>query len=340
MRIVIDGFGGDNVPLEPMKAAAAAVAEYGVEMIITGDCEKMKQCAEQNNINLEGITFYQADSVIPMDEEPTKILKVYSDCSMAVGLKLVADGEADAMVSAGSTGALLAGATFIVKRSKGIKRPVIATLIPTGGKRKFYLLIDSGANSDCRPEMLNQFAVMGTAYHKRILKSENPEVALVNIGVEEHKGCELQQQSYKLLKENSCINFIGNVEARELPNGGCDIAVCDGFTGNIVLKLTEGFAAFFTGVLKNIFYTNAATKAAYLLVSKPIKVFRKSMDSKEQGGAPILGVKKPVIKAHGNSDAKAFKNAIRQAKYCIEQDVCGEIERGVAQLKAEETADA
>jgi len=340
MRIVIDGFGGDHAPLEPMKGAAQAVAELGVEMVVVGDSEKLENCAKENNIPLEGITIKHADSVIPVDEEPTKILKAYSDCSMAVGLKMVADGEADAFVSAGSTGALLAGGTFIVKRSKGIKRPVIATLVPTGGGKKFYLLIDSGANSDCRPEMLAQFAVMGTAYHKNMMGSTNPEVALINIGTEEHKGCELQQQSYQILKGMDNINFVGNIEARQLPLGGCDVAVCDGFTGNVVLKLTEGFSAYFTGVLKNVFYSNAATKMAYLLVKKQIAAFKKSVDYKEYGGAPILGVKKPVIKAHGSSDAKAFKNAIRQAKYCVEKNVCGEIESGVAQLKAGDEANA
>lgn len=334
MKIVIDGFGGDLAPLEPLKGAEWAVKELGVEMIVTGDEKKLRECAEKNNISLENITIVNAERVIPVDEEPTRILKEYSDCSMAVGLKIVADGGADAFVSAGSTGALLAGATFIVKRAKGIKRPAIGTLIPTGGKRGFYLLVDCGANSDCRPEMLTQFAVMGTVYHKKLLGSTAPEVGLVNIGTEEHKGAQLQQESYPLLKSTTCINFIGNVEARELPNGGCDVAVCDGFTGNIVLKLSEGFAKFFGGALKGIFKKNMLTKLAVALVMGEVKEFKKSFDYKEHGGAPILGTKKPVIKAHGSSDAKAFKNAIRQAKSCVEGDVCGEIESGVAKLKA------
>ena len=340
MKIVIDGFGGDHAPLEPLKGAEWAVKELGVEMIITGDEEKIRECAEQNNVSLENITIVNAPKVIPVDEEPTRIIKDYSDCSMAVGLKLVADDEADAFVSAGSTGALLAGGTFIVKRAKGIKRPAIGTLIPTGGKKGFYLLVDCGANSDCRPEMLTQFAVMGTVYHQKLMGSTAPEVGLVNIGTEEHKGAELQQLSYPLLKNTKCINFIGNVEARELPNGGCDVAVCDGFTGNIILKLSEGFGSFFGGVLKGIFKTNILTKIAAALVMKQVKEFKKSLDYKEHGGAPILGTKKPVIKAHGSSDAKAFKNAIRQAKNCVETDVCGEIERGVARLKSGEEENA
>ncbi len=334
MNIVIDGFGGDHVPLEPLRGAAAAVAELGVSVTVTGDETKLRECAKSNNISLENITIVHAPTVIPVDEEPTKILKAYADCSMAVALGLVAEGKADAVVSAGSTGALLAGATFIVKRAKGIKRPAIGTLVPTAGG-KFYLLVDAGANHDCRPEMLCQFAVMGTAYYEKMMGVASPRVGLINIGTEEHKGTELQQQTYAMLKTADALNFVGNVEARELPNDGCDVAVCDGFTGNIILKLTEGFAAFFGGVLKGVFMANVATKLGALLVSKQIRTFKRSMDYKEYGGAPILGTAKPVLKAHGSSDAKAFKNAIRQAKFCVERDVCQSIEQGVARLKSE-----
>ena len=335
MNIVIDGFGGDHAPLEPLRGAAAAVAELGISVTVTGDKQKLEDCAKQNGISLANITFVDAPKVIPVDEEPTKILKEYSDCSMAAALKLVADGTCDAVVSAGSTGALLAGAAFIVKRTKGVKRPAIGTLVPMKGK-KFYLLVDAGANSDCRPEMLVQFAIMGTAYYQKILGVESPRVGLINIGTEEHKGTELQQQALALLKEVPQLNFIGNVEARSLPIDGCDVAVCDGFTGNIVLKLTEGFAAFFGGALKEIFFANTATKIGALLVKKQLGDFKRAIDYKEYGGAPILGTTKPVIKAHGSSDAKAFKNAIRQAKFCVERDVCGEIAQGIAQIKSTE----
>lgn len=335
MNIAIDGFGGDHVPLEPLRGAAAAVAELGVSVTVTGDEEKLRACAKENNISLKSITFVHAPTIIPVDEEPTRILKDYSDCSMAVALKLVADGKADAVVSAGSTGALLAGATFIVKRAKGIKRPAIGALVPMSGGR-FYLLVDAGANHDCRAEMLCQFAVMGTAYYEKIVGVKSPRVGIINIGTEEHKGTELQRQTYALLKNAEALNFIGNVEARELPNGGCDVAVCDGFTGNVILKLSEGFATFFSGVLKGVFMDNIATKLGALLVSKQLSAFKRSMDYKEYGGAPILGATKPVVKAHGSSDAKAFKNAIRQAKFCVERDVCQEIEQGVARLKSEE----
>lgn len=335
MNIVIDGFGGDHAPLEPLRGAATAVAELGVSVTVTGDEAKLRECAKSNNISLDNINFVHAPTVIPVDEEPTKILKAYADCSLAVALRLVAQGKADAIVSAGSTGALLAGATFIVKRIKGVKRPAIGTLVPMGDG-KFYLLVDAGANHDCRPEMLCQFAVMGTAYYEKIMGVASPRVGLINIGTEEHKGTDLQQQAYAMLKTTDAINFVGNIEARELPNRGCDVAVCDGFTGNVILKLTEGFASFFGNVLKGIFTANVATKLGALFVSKQIRAFKRSIDYKEYGGAPILGTAKPVIKAHGSSDAKAFKNAIRQAKFCVERDICQSIEQGVARLKSEE----
>jgi len=330
MKIIIDGFGGDLAPLAPLQAAAAAVRELGVSMAVTGDRDKLTACAAENGISLEGVELIDAPQVMPIEEEPTAILKAYADSSMAVGLRAVSAGEGDAFVSAGSTGALIVGATFLVKRIRGIKRPVLGTPIPTKGG--FYLLADSGANHDCRPEMLVQFAIMGTAYQKAVRGLENPRVGLVNIGTEENKGTDLQVQALPLLGA-APVNFIGNVEARELPLGGCDVAVCDGFTGNVVLKLTEGMAKFFSDALREIFYTSALTKAAALCIKKPFGEFKKSLDYREQGGVPILGVRCPVIKAHGASDAHTLKNAIRQAKICIEHNVIGEIERGVAEIK-------
>ncbi len=337
MKIIIDGFGGDFAPKAPLQAAEKAVRELGVSMAVTGDREKLTACAKENNISLEGIELLDASLVMPIEEEPTAILKAYADSSMAVGLKAVAAGEGDAFVSAGSTGALIVGATFLVKRIRGIKRPVLGTPIPTKGG--FYLLADSGANHDCRPEMLVQFAIMGTAYQKAVLGVENPRVGLVNIGVEENKGTDLQVQALPLLKA-APVNFIGNVEARELPLGGCDVAVCDGFTGNVVLKLTEGMAKFFSDALKGIFLTNALTKLSALAIKKPFKAFKDSMDYHEQGGVPILGVRHPVIKAHGASDGPTLFHAIRQAKRCIDHNVIGEIERGVAEIKESAKEDA
>lgn len=332
MNIVLDGFGGDHAPLETLRGAAAAVREYGVGMLVTGDRAAMRACAGKNGVSLDGIELVEAARVIPMDAEPTQILKQYSDSSMAVGLRLLAEGRGDALVSAGSTGALLVGATFVIRRVRGVKRPAIGTMIPFGGGRG-YMLVDAGANHDCRPEMLAQFAVMGSAYCRRLTGLDSPRVGLVNIGAEEHKGDELRKEAHKQLKAIAAINFIGNVEARDIPNGGCDVAVCDGFTGNIILKLSEGFGAFFNRSLKGMLLKNPGTKLAALLLKGQLTAFKKSFDYKEYGGAPLLGVQKPVIKAHGSSDAFAFKNAIRQAVFCCERDVVGEIERGIADLR-------
>jgi glycerol-3-phosphate acyltransferase PlsX len=207
-------------------------------------------------------------------------------------------------------------------------------MIPTG-QDTAYLLLDSGANNDCRPDMLAQFAVMGAAYCEKVFGITNPRVGLVNIGTEESKGGVLQQEAYEILKNVKAINFIGNVEARELPAGACDVAVCDGFTGNIVLKLTEGYAKFFSGLFKGILLENFKTKVAALFLKKGIARMKMMMDYKEHGGAPLLGVRYPVIKAHGSSDARAFLNAVRQAMFCCEKDVAGQIERGVAELHRE-----
>lgn len=333
MKIVIDATGGDLAPLEPLRGAADAAAELGVEMLVTGDEAQLRACAREHGISLDGITLIDAPRVIPIEAEPTSLLKEYADCSMAVGMNLVARGEADAIVSAGSTGALLVGATFLVKRIKGVKRPAIGTMIPAQGGR-FYLLCDAGANHDCRPEMLTQFAVMGSAYYEKIMGAEHPRVGLINIGTEETKGTELQVAALPLLKALPGIHFVGNVEARELPLGGCDVAVCDGFTGNVVLKLTEGMGKFLGGAVRDVLFSNLRTKLGALLIAKEFSVFKKSLDYKETGGAPILGAVRPVIKAHGSSDARAFKNAIRQAKSCVERDICGAIAEGVARQKA------
>jgi glycerol-3-phosphate acyltransferase PlsX len=332
MTIVLDGYGGDNAPLEVLRGAAEAVREYGVSVTVTGDENALRTCAQENNVALDGIAFAHAPLVMPVDEEPGEILKSYSDCSMAHGLRLLAQNKADAFVSAGSTGALLMGATFIVKRIRGVKRPALGAMIPTG-QDTAYLLLDSGANNDCRPDMLAQFAVMGAAYCEKVFGIANPRVGLINIGTEESKGGVLQQEAYEILKNVKAINFIGNVEARELPAGACDVAVCDGFTGNIVLKLTEGYAKFFSGLFKDILLENFKTKVAALFLKKGIARMRMMMDYKEHGGAPLLGVRYPVIKAHGSSDARAFKNAVRQAMFCCENDVAGQIERGVAELR-------
>ncbi|MEA5012568.1 MAG: phosphate acyltransferase PlsX [Angelakisella sp.] len=334
MKIIVDAFGGDNAPLEVLKGSAQAVKELGAQLILTGDKEKILACSQENKIDMTGIEIEDAPLVIPVEEDPMKLLKKYYDSSMGKGFQLLAEGKGDALVSAGSSGAVVAGACFITKRIKGIKRTAIATVIPndTG----CYLLLDAGANKECRPEVLRQFAVMGSAYMSKLYGIKNPRVGLVNIGTEDSKGTDLQIEANKLLKTTSGINYIGNVEAREIPLGGCDVAVCDGFTGNIVLKLTEGLAKMFSHQLKDMMMASLSTKVAAILLSGGIKEFKRKLDYKEHGGAMLLGARKPVIKAHGSSDAKAFKNAIRQAMNCAKNNVVEEIETGLKAIQDEE----
>lgn len=327
MRIIVDAYGGDNAPDAVLQGCRMAADRWKCEIILTGDEQKLRQRAAELSVSLEGIGIADAPDVIPVEAEPTAILKQYQQSSMARGLQMLANGEGEAFVSAGSTGALVVGGTLIVKRLKGVKRPAIGTVIPCRGG--CFLLLDSGANHDCRPEMLRQFGLMGAVYMKRIIGVPNPRVGLVNIGTEETKGTELQVQAYQLMKEAG-YNFIGNVEAREVPLGGCDVAVCDGFTGNILLKTLEGLAALFMGELKAIFMKSLPNKLAAAAVKKDIKGLKKQFDSAEYGGALLLGSRSPVIKAHGSSDAKAFYNAIRQAISCCENNIIGEIETQLA----------
>ncbi len=332
MKIIVDAFGGDHAPLEVLKGCALAKEEYGVEIVLCGDETKIRDCARENGIILDDMSILHAPAVIPVEADPTTLLKEYADSSMAVGMKALKKGEGDAFVSAGSTGALVVGASLIVKRLKGVRRVGLATVIPNANK--FYLLMDAGANAECRPEMLAQFGVMGSVYMERLKGVKNPRVGLINIGAEETKGLDLQLESYKLLQK-APVNFIGNVEARGLALGECDVAVCDGFTGNVALKLSEGLGKYFSNELKNMFSANLRTKIAYLLLKDKVAAFKKSMDYKEHGGAPLLGASLPVIKAHGSSDAKAFKNAIRQAKDYVENSVIGEMQLALSALKAE-----
>ena len=327
MRIIVDAYGGDNAPDAVLQGCRMAADRWKCEIILTGDEQKLRQRAAELSVSLEGIGIADAPDVIPVEAEPTAILKQYRQSSMARGLQMLANGEGEAFVSAGSTGALVVGGTLIVKRLKGVKRPAIGTVIPCRGG--CFLLLDSGANHDCRPEMLRQFGLMGSVYMKRIIGVPNPRVGLVNIGTEETKGTELQVQAYQLMKEAG-YNFIGNVEAREVPLGGCDVAVCDGFTGNILLKTMEGLATLFMGELKAIFMKSLPNKLAAAAVKKDIKGLKKQFDSAEYGGALLLGSRSPVIKAHGSSDAKAFYNAIRQAISCCENNIIGEIESQLA----------
>lgn len=320
MKIILDAFGGDNAPLAPLKGAQMAVEEMDVEILAVGDVEKMTECCRENNINTKNITFKQADSVFDMHEDPMDVVKKRTDTSLHVALKALADGEGDALVSAGSTGALLMGATFIVKRLKGCKRPALGSVLP-GVNPGGFMLMDCGANSEVRPEMLDQFALMASVYMEKVAGRKNPRVALLNNGTEDTKGPETHKAAYQLMKDNKNINFIGNIEGRDVMEDVADVVVADGFSGNIALKTSEGVASFMNKQLKAMFMTNLKTKIAAVLLKDQLKAFKAKLDYTEYGGAPVLGVSKGVIKAHGSSDAKAFKNAIKQAKIYAENDV-------------------
>lgn len=323
-KIIVDAFGGDNAPLEVIKGCERAVRELGVKIILTGSENKIKKCAADNGISLDGMEIAHTDQVFDIHNEPTEIIKSGKNTSMALGMQLLAENKGDAFVSAGSTGALVMGATFIVKRIKGIKRVAPAPLLPTD--KGSFILLDAGANTECRPEMLMQFAVMGSAYMEKVMGIKSPKVGLLNIGAEDSKGRELELEAYKLLK-GSGLNFAGNIEARALPDGDCHVVVTDGFTGNIVLKLYEGMGSFFARKLKWIF--SGIGKVGAVLSLGKIKILKKQMDYRETGGSALMGVKKPVIKAHGSSDAKAFFNAVRQAQKCVNGKVIESIEKYV-----------
>lgn len=330
MKMIVDAFGGDNAPLEVIKGAAEAVSKLDVEMILTGNEKIIRETAEKNGISLDKISIIHTESVIDIHEEPTMVIKEKSDCSMAVGLKALNEGKGDAFVSAGSTGALVVGATFLAKRIKGVKRAALAPIMPTA--KGHMILVDGGANVDCRPEMLVQFGVMGSCYMNKVMGISKPKVGLVNVGSEDTKGRELEIETYKQF-QNAPVDFYGNLEAREVPFGECEVVVTDGFTGNVLLKLYEGMGSYFSHTLKDMLTSNLGGKLAALMIMPKIKEFRKKMDYKEVGGAVMLGISKPVIKAHGSSDGKAFFNAIRQAKNCVDGKIIEEITSSLANIE-------
>lgn len=326
MKIIVDAMGGDNAPLEILKGAKAAKDELHVDIVLCGNQEKINRCAKENDINISHMEIINTMGEISMSDDPMCVLKEKNDSSMAVGLKALRDGKGDAFVSAGSTGALVVGGTFIVKRIKGIKRAAIAAVMPSD--KGPFMLIDTGANNVCKAEYLKQFAVMGSIYMNKILGIENPRVGIANIGTEETKGTDLQKETYALLKETD-LNFTGNTEVRDIPFGAADVIVCDGFTGNVILKMYEGTAKFFSGNIKSILKRSPLSLFGALFVKSGFENLKKKMDYKEFGGAPLMGLTKPVIKAHGSSDARAFKNAVRQAVNFAEMKVAETIEENI-----------
>ena len=331
MKIIVDAFGGDNAPLEVIKGCVKALEVYNnIEIILVGSKEIIEKTAKENNILIAGIGIEDAPDVITMEDEAGDIMKSKNQSSMAVGLKLLASGGADAFLSAGNSGALIMGATMIVKRIKGIKRPAFSPLMPKVEGQ--VLLIDSGANVECRPEMLQQFGIMGSVYMDKICGIKNPRVALANVGTEDHKGGELQHKAFALLKE-APINFIGNIEARDIPHDAADVIVADGFTGNIIVKMYEGVASALMLKIKELFMKNFKTKLAAALVLKDMKELKAYMDYNNYGAAPIMGVAKPVLKTHGSAKADTFISAIKSVIDYTEKDVIGEIQRELEVLK-------
>ena len=318
MKIIVDGMGGDNSPIEIVKGSIDAVLEYGIDIIIVGNQDRIKEELCKYNYPKEKIEILNSTQIITNDEDPALAIRRKKDSSMVVGLKALSDGVGDGFLSAGSTGALLAGGLFIIKRIEGIDRAALASVYPT--INGLSLLVDAGANVDCKPEYLNQFGIMGSIYMENVMDINKPKVGLVNIGTEEAKGNTLTKDAYELLKE-SPINFVGNVEGRELPAGAVDVIICDGFVGNVILKLTEGMAISIFANLKEAFLKNIATKLGAAILKPGLKELKGKMDYREYGGAPLLGTRKPIVKAHGSSDALAIKNAIKQLINFIDKDV-------------------
>ena len=339
MRIILDAMGGDNAPQAPVIGALQAAKDFGAQIILVGRGEEILSVMRAQGYNdlPEGIEIAHADEVVDMHDDPANVIRKKKNSSMVIGLKMLSDGLGDAFVSAGSTGALLTGATLITKRVKGIRRAAMGPTMPNkaGGKT---VILDCGANAECTPEFLLQFGLVGSIYAKKCLGVENPRIGLLNIGTEDTKGTPLQKEAYALLKDagdRGIINFVGNTEARDVPLGAVDVVVCDGFAGNVLLKSIEGTAMFMGSLISRMFKKNLLSKLSAALVMKDIKAFKKMLDYREIGGTPFLGIRKPVIKAHGSSKAKGIKNAIRQAKAGVENDLGGTRETALAAREAE-----
>ena len=337
MKIILDAMGGDHAPQAPVLGALEAAKLYGSQITLVGRGEEILNVLKQNGIDTlpASVEIANADDVVDMHDDPANVIRKKPSSSMVVGLKMLSEGQGDAFISAGSTGALLTGATLIVKRVKGIRRAAMGPAMPNkaGGKT---VILDCGANAECTPEFLLQFGLVGSLHAKATYGIENPKVGLLNNGTEESKGTPLQKEAYGLLKQASdkgLINFVGNVEARDVPLGAVDVIVCDGFAGNVLLKSIEGTAMFMGSLMSKMFKRNVLSKLAAALVMKDIKAFKKLLDYREIGGTQFLGIQKPVIKAHGSSDEVAFRNAIRQAEEAASHSFSQQLEEGLAALK-------
>ena len=344
MKIILDAMGGDHAPLAPVMGAIQAAKDFGAQITLVGRGDEILNVLRAQGIDTlpKGVEVVHADGVVDVHEDPTAAVRKQKDSSMMVGLKMLADGEGDAFISAGSTGALLTGATLLVKRVKGIRRAAMGPVMPNkaGGKT---VILDCGANAECTAEFLLQFGVVGSLYAQKYLGVENPKVGLLNIGAEDTKGTPLQKEAYALLQqagEQGIINFVGNAEARDVPLGMVDVVVCDGFAGNVLLKSIEGTAMFMGSLMKHkIFKRNLLSKIGYLFCKPGVDEVMGMLDYRTIGGTQFLGIRKPVIKAHGSSDALAFRNAVRQAMDAAKTDFSGELEVSLAALTEKESSD-
>lgn len=338
MKIIIDAMGGDNAPLEIVKGALQGQKRFGVDIVLTGDTaavlKALEQCGEKTLP--QGVEIAHADEVVEMCDDPATVFRRKKNSSMALGLNMVREGKGDAFISAGSTGALLTGATLLVKRVRGIRRAAMAPTIPTTTGKA--VLIDCGANAECTPEYLVQFAYLGSFYASRVLGIEKPRVGLLNIGAEDSKGTDLQRETLKWLREAGeagHLNFIGNIEAKEAIKGGCDVIVADGFSGNVMLKTMEGVGSMAGSAIKGIFKKNLLTKLAALVVMPGLNEFRAMMDPNKVGGTAFIGISKPVIKAHGSSNAEAIENAVGQAVQFANSGIITDIEANIDLMRIE-----
>ncbi|MCI8990705.1 MAG: phosphate acyltransferase PlsX [Lawsonibacter sp.] len=343
MKIIVDAMGGDNAPQAPVMGAIQANKEDGVEVILVGRGEDILKTLADNGISdlPSGMEIAHASEVVEMCDDPATAFRKKKDSSLTVGLNLLKNGAGDAFISAGSTGALLSAATLVTKRIKGIRRAALAPVVPTGNGGA--VLIDCGANAECPPEYLLQFAYMGSYYAEKVLGREKPKVGLLNIGAEPSKGTDLQTTVYPMLEAASDagrIHFVGNVEAREAVQGAVDVIVSDGYSGNIFLKTMEGTGLYLAREIKAMFMKNLFTKLAALLVSGGLKEFKRKMDSSEVGGTALLGISKPVIKAHGSSDAKAIRSAIAKTKEYIASGIIEDITKNIDLMRLDTPAAA
>ncbi|MDD6571917.1 MAG: phosphate acyltransferase PlsX [Thermoflexaceae bacterium] len=318
--VAVDAMGGDNAPVEPVKGAVDAVnAKENINVVLTGKEEIIRSELEKYTYNKEKISVKNATEIIETGEPPVMAIKKKKDSSLVMALNMVKEGSADALVSAGSSGAILVGGQVIVGRIKGVERPPLAPLIPT--RKGVSLLVDCGANVDARPSHLLQFAKMGSIYMEHVMGVKNPKVAIVNIGVEEEKGNQLVKETYPLLKTCPDINFVGSIEARDIPNGDVDVIVCEAFVGNVILKLYEGVGATLISMVKQGMMTSLRSKIGALLVKPALKKTLKSFDASEYGGAPLIGLNGLVVKTHGNSTAKEISASILQCALFKEQGI-------------------